>query len=142
MNETAITAKWVGPDLQYIGTDNKGNSIRMGGNDISPAQMVLLGLAGCMGMDTVYVLQKKRLDIQSVDVTVIGHQPDGYPRPFTDVEIHFTISGKNLSEKAVERAISLSRDKYCIVGQTLASPVNVQTSFVINTPAQAEISLA
>jgi putative redox protein len=142
MNETAITAQWVGPDLQYIGTDSKGNSIKMGGDDISPAQMVLLGLAGCMGMDTVYVLRKKRLTVESVQVTVIGHQPDDHPKPFTDVEIHFTISGKNLPEKAVERAINLSRDKYCVVGQTLTNPVNIQTSFVIITPEDAPVSPA
>ena len=142
MSKTAITAKWVGPDLQYIGTDSRGNSVRMGGDDVSPAQMVLLGLAGCMGMDTVYVLRKKRLELESVEVTVIGHQPDDYPRPFTDVEIHFAISGKNLSEKAVDRAISLSREKYCVVGQTLANLVNVQTSFVINASEGATASPA
>ena len=59
MSETAVTAKWVGPELRYIATDTKGNTVKMGGEDLSPAQMVLLGLAGCMGMDTVYVLQKK-----------------------------------------------------------------------------------
>lgn len=138
MSGTAITAKWVGPELQYIGTDGKGNTIKMGGDDISPAQMVLLGLAGCMGMDTVYVLRKKRLEIDAVDVTVIGYQPEDYPKPFTNIEIKFTISGKNLSDKAVERAISLSREKYCVVGQTLANPVEVTTSFVITKPAEAE----
>jgi putative redox protein len=96
--------------------------------------MVLLGLAGCMGMDTIYVLQKKRLEVDAVDVTVIGEQPDDYPKPFTNVKISFTVSGKNLTEKAVERAISLSRDKYCVVGQTLANVVDVQTSFKIREP--------
>jgi len=136
MSETTITAKWVGPDLQYIGRDSKGNTIKMGGDDISPAQMVLLGLAGCMGMDTVYVLKRKRLEIESVEVTVIGHQPDSYPRPFGPVEIKFTIRGQGLTEKAVERAISLSREKYCVVGQTLLNPVDVQTSFVLTEPAE------
>jgi len=138
MSETAITAKWVGPDLQFIGTDSKGNTVKMGGNDISPTQMVLLGLAGCMGMDTIYVLQKKRLLVETVDVTVIGHQPEGYPKPFTNVELHFNITGKNLSEKAVERAINLSCDKYCMVGQTLQTVVDIQTSFAISEPAVTE----
>lgn len=140
MSETKITAKWVGPDLQYIGTDSKGNTIKMGGDDISPAQMVLLGLAGCMGMDTVYVLRKKRLEVASVEVTVIGQQPDDYPKPFGPVEIEFTISGNGLTEKAVERAISLSREKYCVVGQTLLNPVDVRTSFILTEPAQAQVA--
>ena len=138
MSDTAITAKWVGPDLQYVGTDGKGNSIKMGGDDISPAQMILLGLAGCMGIDTIYVLKKKRLQVDSVDVTVIGHQPEDYPKPFTHVEVKFIIAGKNLTEKAVERAISLSRDKYCVVGQTLVNLVELQTTFIITETAEVE----
>ena len=135
MSETVITAKWIGPDLEYMGMDSKGNTVKMGGESISPAQMVLLGLAGCMGMDTIYVLQKKRLAIESVDVTVIGHQPDDYPKPFTDINIQFNITGQNLPEKAVERAISLSRDKYCVVGQTLLNPTQVKTSFTVREPS-------
>lgn len=138
MSETTITARWVGPDLQYIGTDSKGNTAKMGGDDIPPAQMILLGLAGCMGMDTMYVLRKKRLNVEAIEVTVVGHQPADYPKPFTDVEVKFVITGKNLPPKAVERAINLSRDKYCTVGQTLLNPVDVQTSFVITESGEIE----
>lgn len=138
MSETTITARWIGPDLQYIGTDSKGNTVKMGGDDTAPAQMILLGLAGCMGMDTMYVLRKKRLNVEAIEVTVVGHQPEDYPKPFTDVEVKFVITGRNLPSKAVERAINLSRDKYCIVGQTLLNPVDVQTSFVITESGEIE----
>ncbi len=137
MSDTAITAKWVGPDLQYVGTDSKGNTVKMGGDDISPAQMVLLGLAGCMGVDIVHVLKKKRLTIETVEVTVIGHQPENYPKPFTNIELHFNITGKNLSEKAVKRAINLSHDKYCTVGQTLQTLVDIQTDFTIDQSVES-----
>ena len=76
--------------------------------------------------------KKKRLEIEAIEITVIGHQPDIYPKPFTNIEIIFNVTGKDLPENAVERAINLSRDKYCVVGQTLVNPVDVQTSFVIN----------
>ena len=142
MSETTITASWVGPDLEYVGTDSKGNTIKMGGEGISPAQMVLLGLAGCMGMDILYVLRKKRLVVETVEVTVVGQQPEEYPRPFTRVALKFAITGQNLTAQAVERAISLSRDKYCVVGQTLLNPVEVQTSFTITESATADLAAA
>lgn len=132
MNETTVKAKWIGPDLEYEGTDTKGNVIKMGGNSISPAQMLLLGAAGCMGMDVVVVLNKKRIAVDSIEVTVTGHQPDDYPKPFEIVGVHFSITGQNVSEKAVQKAIDLSRDKYCIVGQTLQHVVDLKTSYQIN----------
>ena len=132
MKTTTVTAQWTGPELQYEGTDTKGNLIKMGGDDISPAQMVLLGFAGCMGMDVISILKKKRQNVESINVSVTGHQPEEYPKPFKIVEITLNIKGENISEKAVERAIELSRDIYCIVGQTLKEPVQLQTSYKIN----------
>ena len=131
MAQKTITARWVGPDLQYEGTDTKGNILKMGGDGVSPSELVLLGLAGCMGMDIIAVLKKKRLAVASVDVTVTGHQPDDYPKPYQVVEVHFKVTGDNIPSAAVERAISLSYDKYCIVGQTLRNPVEVKPSFEV-----------
>ena len=132
MSETTVTATWTGPELQYLGTDAKGNTIRMGGNDVSPAQLLLLGLAGCMGMDVAHVLTKKRVAFKTIDVTVIGQQPEEYPRPFQAIEIKFKISGSGVTPEAVAKAISLSKDKYCVVGQTLQHPAKIETSFVIS----------
>lgn len=131
MEQKTITARWTGPDLEYEGTDSKGNTVKMGGGGPSPSEMVLLGFAGCMGMDVKAVLNKKRAAVASIDVTVVGHQPESYPKPYKIVEIEFDIRGSNVSPAAVERAIALSRDKYCIVGQTLQEPVTLKTSFNI-----------
>ena len=131
MGTKQISARWTGEGLNYIGIDSKGNEIGMGGNDPSPSEMLLMGAAGCMGMDIVSVLQKKRQDVESIDVEVTGHQPDDYPKPFQIVELAFTVKGNNVDPKAVERAIALSRDKYCVVGQTLQNVVELKTSFTV-----------
>ena len=131
MSETTVTAVWTGPELQYLGTDAKGNKIRMGGDDISPAQMLLLGLAGCMGMDVAHVLTKKRVAFKAIEVTVVGQQPNEYPRPFQIIEIKFQVAGTGISPDAVAKAVSLSQDKYCVVGQTLQQTVTIETSFEI-----------
>jgi putative redox protein len=103
----------------------------MGGDNISPSQMLLLGLAGCTGMDVVSILQKKRQAVRDVQVQIAAHQPDEYPRPYHTIEIKYIVRGDNIDPKAVERAIALSEEKYCIVSQTLQREVEIKTSFEV-----------
>ena len=131
MRTVQISARWTGEGLDYSGTDTRGKEILMGRDHMSPSQMVLLGLAGCMGMDVVSILQKKRQTITDVEVQVIAQQPDDYPKPYQNIEVAFTVKGDNIDSKAVERAIKLSMEKYCIVGQTLQNKVELTTSFTI-----------
>ena len=131
MGITQVSAQWTGEALNFVGTDTKGNLIPMGGANVSPGQMILIGLAGCMGMDVVSILEKKRQKIGAIQVQVTGHQPEDYPRPYQLAEINFIVSGDRLDPNAVARAIELSREKYCVVGQTLQNEVKITTSFTI-----------
>ena len=130
MGTIKVSARWTGEGLNYVGADSKGNQIPMGSDNVSPSQMLLLGAAGCMGMDVASVLQKKRQPVTGIEVQVIGHQPDEYPKPFHTIELAFTVKGE-VDSKAVARAIELSRDKYCIVGQTLQQKAELKTSFTV-----------
>ena len=130
MGTIKVSARWTGEGLNYVGTDSKGHQIPMGRDDTSPSQMLLLGAAGCMGMDVVSVLQKKRQPVTGIEVQVTGHQPDEYPKPFHTIEIVFTVKGE-VDPQAVARAIELSRDKYCVVGQTLQQKAELKTSFTV-----------
>ncbi len=133
MSQKIITARWTGPNLEYEATDTKGNHLKLGGDGgTSPSELVLIGLAGCMGMDVKAILGKKRINVTAIDVTVTGHQPDDYPKPYQVVEIHFKVTGNNVPAAAVERAINLSQDKYCIVGQTLQNVAEVKPSFEVS----------
>jgi putative redox protein len=131
MRTTQISARWTGDGLKYVGTDSKGNQVLMGGENLSPAQMVLLGLAGCMGMDIVSILQKKRQKVADVQVLVTAQQPDDYPRPYQTIDVVFVVKGENIDPKAVERAIELSEEKYCVVGQTLKGNPTIKATFAI-----------
>ena len=131
MATKSVSAHWTGEELQYVGSDGKGNEVPMGGDHPSPSQLLLMGAAGCMGMDIVSILKKKRQAVTAVEVKVTGHQPDDYPKPFEVVELDFTVKGDNVDPKAVERAIELSRETYCIVGQTLKNTVELRTSFTV-----------
>lgn len=126
-----VSARWTGEKLNFMGKDTKDNDVPMGGRNVSPSQMMLLGLAGCTGMDVVSILQKKRQDVTDVEVYVTAHNEDEYPKPYLNIELMFVVKGKNIDPKAVERAIHLSETKYCVVGQTLQNEVEIKTTFEI-----------
>ena len=131
MGTVNASARWTGEKLNFMGTSNRGHQIEMGGEHISPTQMLLLGLAGCTGMDVVSILQKMRQAVTDVDVQITAHQPDDYPKPYHTVEVKYIVKGDNLDPTAVERAIGLSVEKYCIVSQTLQREVELKTSFSV-----------
>jgi putative redox protein len=131
MGTTNVSARWTGEKLNYVGTDTKGNQIPIGGDNVSASQMMLLGLAGCTGMDVVSILQKKRQKVTGVEVQVTAHNPDTYPKPYQVIELDFIVTGENLDPKAVARSIQLSEEKYCIVGQSLQNIVEIKTSFTL-----------
>lgn len=132
MASTKISARWTGEALDFVGFDSRNNEILMGKKTVSPTKMLLMGLAGCMGMDVLSILQKKKQPVTAVTVDVIGHVPDEYPKAYHTVELSFNVQGPQVDPKAVARSIELSTMKYCIVGQTLKGNVDLQTSFNIH----------
>ena len=81
-----------------------------------PKQMVLYGLAGCTGMDTMEILQKMRLPVEGLEVTVSAEKrTDGTPG-YAGVKVHYIVRGQDLPLDKVERAVRLSEEKYCTVG--------------------------
>lgn len=88
----------------------------------SPMQALAFGLAGCMAMDVVHILKKGRHDLRGLRADLTGTRADGDPRRFTAVTLRYTITGDVPSEQ-VERAIQLSRDKYCSVWHSLRQDI-------------------
>lgn len=133
--------KWV-DGLQFVGESGTGHAIVMdgdaevGGNDtgMRPMEMLLIGLGGCSGMDVASILQKKKQQVTGVDINVKGEKADTYPKKFTEIGIEFTVSGKDLSEDAVKRAVELSMEKYCSVKATLEGVAKINFSYkIVNT---------
>ena len=130
--------KWT-DGLQFIGESGTGHAVVMdadaeyGGHNTGarPTELVLIGLGGCTGMDVASVLQKKREQVTGVEVNVRGERADAHPKKFTDIRIEFVVSGRNLSEEAVKKAIDLSMEKYCSVKATLEGVAKVSYSYRI-----------
>jgi putative redox protein len=88
----------------------------------SPMEMVLMSLAGCSGMDVVSILRKKRQPVEDLEVRVRGKRRDDYPTVFSEIALEYIVHG-DVDPQAVERAIELSRDRYCPVWAMLGRSV-------------------
>lgn len=131
--------KWV-DGLQFVGESGTGHAIVMdadldvGGSNtgMRPMEMLLVSLGGCSGMDVASILTKKKQNVTDISINIKGQKADTYPKKFTDIEIEFIISGKNLSEEDVKKAIDLSMEKYCSVKATLEGVAKINYSYKIN----------
>jgi putative redox protein len=96
----------------------------------SPMQALAFALAGCMAMDLVHILQKGRHDLRGLRADLIGARAQEEPRRFTEVGLRYTITG-DVPAEAIERAIALSRDKYCSVWHSLRQDIALDVSYAV-----------
>jgi putative redox protein len=101
-----------------------------GKTGLSPMQYAAIGLAGCMSADVVDILRKGRHPLTSMRATFTGTRAETPPRRFVKIALHFAISG-GVPAEAVERAIALSREKYCSVWHSFRQDVDLLTDFQI-----------
>jgi putative redox protein len=96
----------------------------------SPPEAVAMALAGCMGIDVADIVAKGRHDLKALEVRLVGRRREDPPRYFVSFTLHFALTG-NVPAHAVERAIQLSRDKYCSVWHSLRQDIDLLTSFEV-----------
>ncbi len=96
----------------------------------SPMQALGFALAGCMAMDVVHVLKKGRHDFRGLKTSLVAERAEDEPRRFTSVTMHFTVAG-HVPPEPVQRAIDLSRDKYCSVWNSLRQDIELRVTFAI-----------
>lgn len=96
----------------------------------SPMQALGFALAGCMAMDVVHVLKKGRHDFKGLKTSLVAERADDEPRRFTSVAMHFIVAG-NVPPEPVQRAIDLSRDKYCSVWNSLRQDIELKVTFTV-----------
>lgn len=94
----------------------------------SPMQALAAALAGCMAIDVVSILVKGRHPLKGLGASLRGVRAQGPPSYFTHVELHYRIQG-DIPAEAIERAIQLSRDKYCSVWHSLRPDIDFTTTF-------------
>ncbi|MBI2189131.1 MAG: OsmC family protein [Acidobacteria bacterium] len=97
----------------------------------SPMQLAAFGLAGCMAADVVDILRKGRHPLTGLRVALTGERAPEPPRRFVRLTLHFHISGA-VPPEAVERAIALSRDKYCSVWHSMRPDIVFTTAFDVH----------
>ena len=135
-----IEAEWQGGGT-FIGKNPKGATVQMGllneKPGVSPMELILIGLAGCTGMDIVDILVKKRQSLKAMKVQVRGHRREEYPKIFTQIEVTYLIWGDSIDPQAVERAIQLSEKKYCSVSAMLCSAAEIKSSYQIFKPEES-----
>ncbi len=138
MSTVTSKMKWTG-GARFEGISAFGHTIvtdvakGAGGEEsgFKPSELVLFGVAGCTGIDVVRILEKMQQKLDSLEIEVVGHQNDEYPKPFHTVEVKYLLTGTDLDPVKVAKAIQLSEGKYCIVSQTIQQAGKVVTSFEI-----------
>lgn len=126
-------------DSQFIGLDDYQHKMVLdhGPNaegideGFRPSHLLLLGLAGCTGMDVISILQKKNSAVTHFEIEATGEANDDYPKKYYQMHITYHLTGHQIKEADVKRAIELSETKYCIVRNTLAPSVSISSSFTI-----------
>jgi putative redox protein len=126
--------RWV-EGLTFMGESASGHQVLMDGNAgdkaPSPMEMLLMSAGGCSAIDVVSILQKGRNDVRDCEVTLTSQRREEAPRLFTQINLHFIVSGRGLTDKIVERAVELSAEKYCSVSLMLGRAATITHSFEI-----------
>lgn len=126
--------KWIG-DEQFLCTSESGHATVLDANGgktaPSPLESVLLSLGGCSSVDVVSILQKSRQDLIGCEVEISAERVDTIPRRFSKIHLHFIVTGNDISDKQVERAVALSADKYCSVAMMLEQVVEITHDFEV-----------
>jgi len=131
-----IKVSWA-RDALFIGESGTGHKLLMdgpaegGGHNLGPRpmEMLLLGTGSCSCYDVISILKKSRQNVIRCEVEISSKRAETEPKVFTDIHIHFNVFGVDLKERQVERAVSLSAEKYCSASIMLGASANVTHSF-------------
>jgi len=123
---------------EFVATDSVGHSIVLdapaGGDTyrgFKPSELLLAAVAGCTGMDVVTILRKQRQSVTGVRVSASGVTQESYPHAFKQITLTYEFRGRGLRPSAVERAIELSHEKYCMVAATVHGVAEITTKYTI-----------
>ncbi|PIE47674.1 MAG: osmotically inducible protein OsmC [Gammaproteobacteria bacterium] len=121
MAEMRATVSWQ-DDVNFVGTSPSGHDLPMDADKqkgASPMELILLGLGGCASYDVVTILKKSRQELTDVRCELVANRADAVPAVYTDIHLHFVVTGKAIKEKQVAKAVELSAEKYCSASRML-----------------------
>ena len=131
--------KWSG-DVSFVAESGSGHAIvvdgapEAGGRNIGmrPMELVLAGAAACTAFDVVWILRKARQPVTDCVVEAEAERAPAEPKVFTRIHLRYRIAGRNLDPHQVERAVKLSKEKYCSATIMLASTAEITTEVVLD----------
>jgi putative redox protein len=139
MTSMKARVSWV-EDMMFTGESGSGHTIVLdgapenGGRNagIRPMELMLLGLAGCTAFDVVLILQRGREPVTNCVVEVDAERAPTDPKVFTAIHLQYRLSGQGLSPQKVERAIQLSKEKYCSASIMLGQVAQITHSWTVD----------
>jgi len=128
------TVNWKG-NMVFVGAgDSSGFPVQMDSGSVNgarPMELIALGLAGCTAMDVISILQKKQQNITCFDVEVDAPRAKEHPKVFTSAAITYVVTGSNIEENALLRAIELSATRYCPAHSMLSQAFPIDLRYEI-----------
>lgn len=134
MSESKASVTWQ-ENNAFMGVSPSGHNVQIDGDKekgASPMELILLGLGGCASYDVVSILQKSRQEVKDVRCELTAQRAETIPAVYTDIHLHFVVTGKDIKDKQVEKAVNLSAEKYCSASRMLAQGgVNITHDFEV-----------
>lgn len=125
--------------LTFSGENSEGYSL-LTSNDrdevgnrpgFGPLELMAFSVGACAGMDVISILQKKRQEVSAFHLQVHASQAETHPRVWTALRVEYILTGRKIDPRAVERAIELSKNKYCPAQNMIKQAVEIEYSYQI-----------
>ena len=124
-----IRLRWTGTGMEYLGNGEKGPAVIIDGKSEKgpgPMDALLYSLAGCMAVDVQSILEKSRVPLSGLEVEVEAKRAPSHPKYYTGIKLVYRVEGPQEEHGAkLDRAVSLSREKFCLVLHSLRSDIDI-----------------
>lgn len=132
---TEANVRWTDGN-QYVGTATSGHALvidadRNRNSGVGPMELLLLGLGSCTSTDVINILQKKRENVTGLEVQIRGERASSPPTVYTEIHVHYVVTGIQIKQKSVENAIHLSETKYCGAAAMLGKTAKITFDYEI-----------
>ncbi|MGB1780455.1 MAG: OsmC family protein [Longimicrobiales bacterium] len=121
--------RWTGKGMAFRGGPDGGAEIGVDGDGVegpAPMHLLLMSVGACMAIDVLMILEKGRVPVNDLEIETIGVRADDHPRRYESIELVYRISGPAEDDEVkIDRAIELSKDKYCSVLHTLDPTIDL-----------------
>ena len=125
--------------MTFVAESGSGHAVvvdsspEVGGRNVGarPMELVLMGTGACSAIDVIHILRKARLSVTGCVVELDAERATEDPKVFTRIRFHYVITGKGLTPAQVERAIRLSKDKYCSASAMMAKTAELEWDYEI-----------